>query len=353
MKPIPSLGITALVCLYAGCIFAIISPALSLLTNNSVYAGIGVTFVITLALISVYLSYLQPFAWTGIFSYMSDDEEGPKWWMRIHVTFILMMFVFFMFGIFSFWSVLYYPIDNSALATQFMVTVTTVFFSVIGMWGINRVIGMGYKWLLKGEFLGIISFSGRAGGLFSDKNPKGIWYLLSALLMFQEHLKRHRLENEQLTRTISILRSIYVFRFKIPYEDLRELAFATARLPSIESFESALSTFNASQTMKWADNFKSIENKKRAPIEWVAAVAAIIAALTFLPESTRTVALSYVTSWSVTNIFVLIGFSFFFTTAVMFLLDREYRANPLKDYATSAFDRNSLKTMLDDGKHLS
>jgi hypothetical protein len=166
-------------------------------------------------------------------------------------------------------------------------------------------------------------------------------YLLSALLMFQEHLKRHRLENEKLSRTISILRSVYVFRFKIPYEDLKDLAFATARLPSIESFDVALSAFNESQTLKWANNFKSIETKRRAPVEWVVAVAAIIAALTFLPEATRTVALSYVNSWSVANIFVLIGFSFFFVVGTMFLIDREYRTNPLKDYATSAFSRNS------------
>jgi hypothetical protein len=146
----------------------------SVITENAVYLTIGVFFVISLAFTSLYLSYLQSFAWTGIFSYMSDDEEGPKWWMRLHAIFSVMMLVFFMFGILSLSSTLSFQHDNASIATQFMFTGTIVFFSIIGMWGFHRIIGMGYKWLLKGEFLGIISFSGRAGSYFNNKKPKGV-----------------------------------------------------------------------------------------------------------------------------------------------------------------------------------
>jgi hypothetical protein len=205
---------------------------------------------------------------------------------------------------------LYFISYKSSFPIVFLLTGIALFFSVMALWFANRLIGMGYRWFCKGGFLGIESFSALAYQSFEKKSTKGISYLLSSLTMFQDHLKRNELENKELLQAIKTLRCFYVFKFEIPFVDLKELAFSAERLPSIESFDNALSKFNTCQTVDWSKNFQAIELKRRPPFEWIGAIAAIIAAFTFVPESTRSVVLGYLSQWSNDNILFVIGVFF-------------------------------------------
>lgn len=228
---------------------------------------------------------------------------------------------------------LYLQSYGTAFPSVFMMTGVAFFFSLLSLRQTHLVVGMGYKWFCKGTSLGIRSLSALAYEAFEKKDKKGTEYLLGALLMFQEYLRGHQLKNEDSENTIGTIRCFYIFKSEIPYETLQELALVLEQFPSVESLPEALITFNESSAVKSLTTLKSIRKPNRAPIEWIAAIASIITALSFVPESTRTLVLGYLGSiWSVTSIQILVGFFFFGAAMIVASMDGDYRFNPIREY---------------------
>jgi hypothetical protein len=215
----------------------------------------------------------------------------------------------------------------------FMLTSVAFLLSLLGLWETQLVIGMGYKWFCKGTFLGIQSLSSLAFEAFKKKRIRGTRYLLNALLMSQEYLRHYGLKNEELEKTIGTIRCFYILKSEIPYETLQALALVLEHFPSIESLPEALITFNESSAVKALTTFKSIQKTRRAPIEWIIAIASIITALSFVPESTRTLFLGYLGSvWTVDSIQFFVGIFFFIVAAIITSTDSDYRINPIREY---------------------
>lgn len=301
-------------------------------------SGLLVTFALA------FLSTMLPSNWKGVFAYLSE-EECPKWWLNLHKTFTYMASVFFLLlAIICAYLPLAIEAYKNAAPAIVMLTGIALFTSVMGLWFAHKLLGMEYKWFCKSGFLGIQSYSANAYEDFSKENGRGIGYLLRALTNFQGHLKRNQLKNDELETTIKILRCIYVFKFQVPYDDLKELAFAAERLPSIESFDSALLEFNKCQAISWSKDFQAIDVKKRPPFEWIAGIAALLAAFTFVPETTRSTILGYLGQWSTDNFLFILGFAFILGVSIMVSIDSEYRINPLRDsFQQSKGQNNNFK----------
>jgi len=333
MKIIVKFALLALFFTYCLAISAILSPLMTTLTTNTLFLSVSFSLVFCFV-ISVYLiSALLPTGWKGIFSSL-DNREIPKWWFRLHMLFTYTSGPLFLgIAILIAMIPLYLQGYGTEFPSVFMMTGISLLFSLLGLWWTQLVVGMGYKWFCKGTSLGIESLSSLAYQAFEKKRIKGIGYLLKALLMVQEYLRSHQLKNEELEKAIVTLRCFYVLKSEIPFETLEALALVLERFPSIESLPEALTSFNESEAIKSLTTFKSIQKANRAPIEWIIAIASIIAALSFVPESTRAIVLGYLGSaWSIDSIQVLVGLFFFGAAGIIAFMDEDYRINPIRGY---------------------
>jgi hypothetical protein len=345
MKKRIELALSTLFAIYCLSMYAIISPMLSSLSNNQNYSSVGLSFVFLFALVAWALS--QPFSveWKGIFSSL-DESDVPKWWARLHMLFsYVTSSVFIGTAIFSVIVPFYLHAYDQSLPTVIMLTGVTLFLSIIGLWHTHLIVGMGYKWFCKGTSLGIQSLSALGYEAFEKKDSRGIEYLLDALRMFQEYLRRQQLENEELNKAIGIMGCFNIFKSEIPYETLQALSLVMERFPSVESLPGALSTFNSSKEVEALTTFKAVQKTGRPPIEWILVIASVLAALTFVPESTRTVALGYLQSiLSVASIQISVGIFFFASAAIVGSLDADLRISPVAKYLESRrIRKESLK----------
>lgn len=333
MKIRVKLALFALFFTYCLAAFAILSPLLTALTNNPLFLSVGFPFVFFFVIFAWFVSILLPTRWNGIFSSL-DCREIPKWWLRLHMLFTYTSGVLFMgIAVLIAMVPLYLQGYGTTFPSVFMMTGVSLFFSLLGLWCTHLVVGMGYKWFCKGRSLGIASLSALAYQALEKKRITGTEYLLDALLMFREYLRSHQLKNEELEKAIGTIRCFHVLKSEIPYETLQALALVLERFPSVESLPEALITFNESSAIKSLTTFKSIQKAGRAPIEWIVAIASIITALSFVPESTRALVLGYLGSiWSVDSIQVLVGFFFFGVAAIIASMDGDYRINPIREY---------------------
>lgn len=185
------LALFALFLTYCLAAFAILSPLLVALTNNWLFWSTGFTFVFFFVIFAWAVASLLPIGWKGIFSIL-DNDEIPKWWLRLHTLFTYISNALFMvIAVLCVMIPLLVQDYNTAFPLVFMLTGVAFLLSLLGLWQTHSVIGMGYKWFYKGTFLGIQSLSSLAFEAFQKKRIKGTKYLLDALLMFQEYLRRH------------------------------------------------------------------------------------------------------------------------------------------------------------------
>lgn len=190
--------------------------------------------------------------------------------------------------------------------------------SIIGLWFLHSIIGMGYRWFCKGTTLGIRSLTSFALQYFRNKERKGIEYLLKALLLLRDSLKHEELKLEPLNRIIKAARCLLKFESNIPYRSLQTLATELKLFPSVEQLPKAFSTFNIDSKVQWTDGFTMIDRTKRKITEWIIIIAAVLSGLTFLPETARDTLLEILQSTGSTeNIQFITGF--FLLVVIMYI----------------------------------
>ena len=287
MKTLSKFTISAFLILYSFIGFTILSPLISILTGNPIFIMVGYWFSLPFFLVTFIPSFIITIEWKGIFSRLTDDEVA-KTWLLLHsfFTFIFNQ-IYFPVAIISSVIPLFSATYVKSFAINFMVTWMISLFSIIGLWSLNKIIGMGYRWFCKGTALGIRSFSIFALQRLRNKEHKGILYLLKALLLLKDCLKYEELELQELNDTIKATKCLQIFQSEIPYDSLQMLALELKRYPSMEHLPQALSAFSRSSKVQWTSSFALTGRTKRTVVQLIVVIAAILSGLTFLPETTR------------------------------------------------------------------
>jgi len=331
MKTLSKLTISALLILYSFVGFTILSPLISILTGNPIFLTVGLLFSFIFVLLTYPASGSITVQWKGIFSRLKDDEV-TKTWLLLHsfFTFTISRIYPIVTIISSFTPLILVPYVNSFPTTLLFASMIFLF-SIIGLWSLHLIIGMGYRWFCKGTTIGIRSFSGFALQRLRNKDRKGIAYLLKAFLLLKDCLKHEELELQELNNTIKATRCFLQFQSEIPYDSLQMLAQELKRFPSMEHLPRALSTFNRDRKVQWTGSFTVTERTKRTFLELIVVIAAILSGLTFLPETTRSTLFEVLQSvGSAENIQVIMGFFLLVVTAYISSLIGTYYMNPLE-----------------------
>ena len=331
MKTLSKLTISAVLIIYGFVVFTILSSLVSVLTRNPIFFTVGLQFSFTFVFVAFVASRSVTVQWKGIFSRLKDDEAS-KTWLLLHsfFTFTLSQIIPLVTVISSFIPLFSATYVNS-FATNFMFTWMISFFSIVGLWSLNLIIGMGYHWFCKGTTLGIQSFSSFALQRLKRKERKGIAHLLKSLLLLKDCLKHEELELQELNNAMNATRCFLKFQSEIPYDKLEMLALELKRFPSMEHLPRALSTFNRSSKVRWTRSFTATERTKRTVLQLIVVIAAILSGLTFLPETTRTTLFEVLQSvGTAENIQAIMGFLLFFATAYILSLIKTYDLHPLE-----------------------
>ena len=331
MKALSKLTISALLILYSFVGFAILSPLISILAGNPIFITIGLSFSSVFLLITFFASRIFTVKWRGIFSLLKDGE-ATETWLLLHSLFTSIIGrIYPWIALIASLIPLFSVAHINRFPTTFMFVWIILLFSVIGLWSLHLIIGMGYRWLCKGTTLGIQSFSVFALQHLKNKQRKGIAYLLKAFLLLKDCLKHEELELKELNNAIKAARCFLQFQSKIPYEHLQMLALELKRFPSMEHLPRTLSTFNRNPKVKWTESFTETKRTKRKVLELIVVIATVLSGLTFLPETTRSTLLEILQSvGSAENIETAMGFFLFAVTVHISSLAATYYLTPFE-----------------------
>lgn len=154
---------------------------------------------------------------------------------------------------------------------------------------------------------------------------------MKAFLLLKDCLKHEKLELQELNNAIKSLKCFLQFQSKIPYDALQVLALALKRFPSMEHMTKALSTFNTNSKVKWTESFTESERIRKGVLELIIAIAAILSALTFLPETARSTLLEILRSvGSIENIQTIVGFFLLGVVVMISSLAATYHLTPFE-----------------------
>ena len=328
MKTLGKVTISALLIVYGFIGFAILSPLITVLTMDSMFLEIGLSFSLLFFMLSFMASRSVTIQWKGIFSRLEDDN-ATKTWLLLHsfFTFFISQIFPIVAGISSVAPIFLVPFVN-AFPMTLMSASMILLLCIIGLWSLHLIIGMGYRWFCKGTTIGIRSFSALALQHLRNKERKGIASLLKASLLLRDCLKHEELELQELNDAIKAIKCFLQFKSNIPYDSLQKLTLQLKRFPSIEHLPTTLSTFNRSKKVQWTRKFTVTEKTKRKVQGLIVAIAAILSGLTFLPETTRTALFEILQSvGSTNNIQVIMGLFFLVVSAYILSLIGPYTLN--------------------------
>lgn len=331
MRTLSKLTISALLIVYGFTGFAILSPLISALTKDSIFLEIGLTFSLLFLVVTFAASRPVTVQWKGIFSRLEDDE-ATKTWLILHSFFTYFISqVYPLVTVISSVSPIFLVPFVGAFPSTLMLASMMLLFSIIGLWFLHLMIGMGYRWFCKGTSIGIRSFSALALQHLRNKERKGIAFLLKAFLLLRDCLKYEELELQELNNAIKAIKCFRKFKSNIPYDSLQKLTVELERFPSIEHLPRALSAFNDSKEVQWTRKFTATEKTKIKVERLIVAIAAILSGLTFLPETTRSALFEILQSvGSADNIMVIMGFFLLFVSAYISSLTAPYALRPLE-----------------------
>ena len=338
MRALIKVTISGVLIVYGFIGFAILSPLISMLSENPVLFAAGLEVTLMFALIAFVTSRFFTIDWKGIFSRLEDNEIA-KTWLLLHSLFTFSISnVYPWVAVISSMTPLFLADYVSSFPMIFMSTWIILLFCLIGLWSLHLTIGMGYRWFCKGTELGIRSFSSSAIHHLRKKESKGIEYLLKALLSLKDLLKHEKLELQELDDTIKASTCIQEFESEIPYDLFQEVAQELKRFPSVENLPKALLTFTRSRNIQWTNRFSLAKKTKRPVLEILVVVASVLSGLTFLPETTRQALLEILQSvGSADNVQIILGFFLLVVNFYVSSLIGDYLLNPfdVKDLAFS------------------
>ena len=311
--------------------FAILSPLISVLTKDPIFLDTGLLSSLLFVLVIFSASRPITFSWRGIFSHLKEGE-ATKTWLLLHSLFTSAIGnIYPLVAVISSMTPLFVADFVHLFPETWLFAWMISLFSIIGLWALHLIIGMGYRWFCKGTMIGIQSFTSLAIQHLRNKQRKGIAYLLKAFLLLRDCLKHEELELQELNDAIKATRCFLQFKSEIPYDSLEMVAVELERFPSLEHLPRALSTFNRSTSVQWTGRFAVTQRTKRSVLELLVIVATVLSGLTFLPETTRSSLLEILQSaGSTQNIQIVMGFFLLIVTVYISMLVEPYKLSPFE-----------------------
>lgn len=301
--------------------FAIISPWISEIIGNDLFAFLGTVISIFCFLVFFSAASILDSNWKGLFG--KNNDKKAETWLMFHSLFtnvsafyypLLMFFTPFVF--------IFLGVANFSTNLFLMALFGVLSWSAI--WFLQKILGMNYIWLGKGKLLAIESYAELAHRQLSFNKKEGILNLYRSVSLLKDLLSFDYLFLEDLDKSMVLLTCFMNFKCEIPYEKMVTLSQKIKNFQSLKNVKLSLSTFVGTEENKWIDDItlKETNNKPISTklMKFMTLIAATFSGLTFIPENNRQELITSLQSFNSPTTFqllsgaILIVVIFYFST---------------------------------------
>lgn len=289
MKVKLSAIIVLIVCFYLLVGFIILSPILTFILVSPFILYLGILFTVILLSPIILLGIFFDKNWKGVFSYFSDEEARSKW-LWLHGLFGTVIIFCVPLTMSASIAMLFFGFSLVSFAGIFLFTWVFLLLSILALYSLNKVLGMGYYWFAKASRLGIQTYSSCATRYIDSNDRKGFLLLKQACYLLQEDVKQDGLEVEGLEECLKLLTCYEKYSLDLPFTLIKSLCTAVEKYPNLQNISSVLVKFKELEEQQWTRHLKSIKVKSRRKTEKVViGLLAILSGIAaFLPEEAKT-----------------------------------------------------------------